>query len=288
MLKTLIKDKIELSHKSIINELRGYRNRPEDAICEYIWNSFDAQSTTVNINYDFINGTESAVAFGYPSLSVSDNGTGWDLSNTQTAKLFLDSQKSLHKNRFKSIPHGSKGVGRFTFYCFASKAIWESHFNGQSYQLTLERESLASYEIDSSKLGPTDQNGTTVRFEVDNTLLNESFFEDVLPARLLEKFAWFLIEHPEKQININGNPLDLNSIIKNRKEESLIIDGKTVLLDLVQWNRSLADQENSRAYYIGNDSEEICKYPTGLNNKADDFYHSAFVRSASFDTVLFD
>lgn len=272
---------IQITNQSILGELRTYEKRYSDAISEFVWNAFDAEASCVDINYSFpevANGS----GFGYPDLEIIDDGTGWDMSDPSLVSTFLDSKKRAHKQSYKSIPHGSKGVGRFTFYAFAKKAEWQTNFNGTSYDLVIEKENISSYTLTPVEGAVKRSKGTSVLFEVNNEALSEAFFENALPKKLLEKFAWFLVLHPEKRIRINSVELDAKNLIENELSGTLNIENVKVEYRLIQWNTKLADKENSKVYFIDNDDNEVFKTPSGLNNKSDIFYHSAYVRSGDF------
>ena len=243
---------IQITNQSILGELRTYEKRYSDAISEFVWNAFDAEASCVDINYSFpevANGS----GFGYPDLEIIDDGTGWDMSDPSLVSTFLDSKKRAHKQSYKSIPHGSKGVGRFTFYAFAKKAEWQTNFNGTSYDLVIEKENISSYTLTPVEGAVKRSKGTSVLFEVNNEALSEAFFENALPKKLLEKFAWFLVLHPEKRIRINSVELDAKNLIENELSGTLNIENVKVEYRLIQWNTKLADKENSKVYFSDND-----------------------------------
>jgi hypothetical protein len=273
---------IKITDRSIINELRAYESRPADALAEYIWNSFDAGANSVRINYAFPT-TTSGVDFGYPDLTIEDDGEGWDMQDLSSIENFLDSNKKKYKKLYKSLPHGSKGVGRFTFYGFAKSVTWKTNFGGTNHELTLERESISNYNLAPKTVGQEREKGTEAVFEVNSEHLNEGFFEVGLPRRLLEKFAWFLTLYPDKSISINGDRLQLEQIVADQKVENIEEGQDAVSVRLVRWERSLADKENSKLYFIDSKGSEVFKCPTGLNHKSDTFFHSAYVRSKLFD-----
>lgn len=272
---------IQITDQSILGELRTYEKRYSDAISEFIWNAFDAEATSVDINYTFPEVADSS-GFGYPDLEIIDDGIGWDMSDPSLVSTFLDSKKRAHKQSYKSIPHGSKGVGRFTFYAFAKKAEWQTNFNGISYDLVIEKENISSYTLTPVEGTVKRSKGTSVLFEVNNEALSEAFFENALPKKLLEKFAWFLVLHPRNHIRINGVELDANSAIESELSGVLDMEDTKVDYRLIQWNTKLADKENSKVYFIDSNGNEVFKTPSGLNNKSDIFYHSAYVNSSEF------
>jgi len=74
-------------------------------------------------------------------LIIEDNGNGINkeyLSNT--FEPFFDSNKLRdNEDRDLSLPHGKKGIGRFTFITFANSAKWITTYenNGKKYNYIL-------------------------------------------------------------------------------------------------------------------------------------------------------
>ena len=74
-----MRSKVTLRNKSIDNA--GIPSDYKLAIAEYIWNSFDAKATNVNIQFD-------ANEIGYIShFIISDNGEGIDLSTIASTSV---------------------------------------------------------------------------------------------------------------------------------------------------------------------------------------------------------
>lgn len=88
-----------------------------DALCEYIWNGFDAQASEVRIDlhvneFDFIN-----------EITVADNGTGIAYEELKYKfKPFNESKKGDSKKKTNhTLPHGRQGLGRLTFFLLHKK-----------------------------------------------------------------------------------------------------------------------------------------------------------------------
>ena len=120
---------LQLSVKNQSIESSGITNDYKEAICEYVWNGFEAHATEVNIDYSL------NIASGVSELSISDNGDGIvydDLSDTFGA--FLTSQKNLLSLKMKS--KANKGKGRFSFSAFATGAKWITTYKDANYAQT--------------------------------------------------------------------------------------------------------------------------------------------------------
>ena len=104
---------VSITTEGIQKNLKNFK--PLDALCEYIWNGFDAQADTVCID---LHTNELGLI---NMISVVDNGTGIayeELSNK--FKPFNDSKKADNSKKINhSLPHGRQGIGRLTFFAFA-------------------------------------------------------------------------------------------------------------------------------------------------------------------------
>ena len=112
-----MRQKVNINNNSISNTVTGDYKK---AICEFIWNGFDANAVKVEINY-------TANELGtISSLSVTDNGDGIDRSLLD--ETFGCYQDSIKRRTFQwsSQVKGKRGKGRFSFNCFANKAEWLS------------------------------------------------------------------------------------------------------------------------------------------------------------------
>ena len=137
-----------------------------DALCEYIWNGFDAQASEVRIDlhvneFDFIN-----------EITVADNGTGIAYEELKYKfKPFNESKKGDSKKKTNhTLPHGRQGLGRLTFFSFAQKARWDTVYEKDdkhySYYIEMDRDSLNQYNDNDGKSPiETDKSlGTSVKF----------------------------------------------------------------------------------------------------------------------------
>lgn len=82
-------EKIEISSLAIKKTLRKFS--PEDAICQYIWNGFDAGATQINVN--FSNNSETIDSLS--TFSIEDNGSGINYEELpKKFKPFYESEKA--------------------------------------------------------------------------------------------------------------------------------------------------------------------------------------------------
>lgn len=279
MFKTMAQGKIILTHDSIKNELKSYKDKPAKAIIEYVWNGFDAGANTININYSFPESVEGA-SFGYPTLEISDDGEGWNFDEKKKMENFLVSEKNSENTR--SLPHGKKGVGRCTFHVFANRATWETVYLGRKYSFELTADALDTYKTLAKELSIS--KGAKVTFEISSNLITQGFFEHDLVNEIKLEFAWFLILFPKKKILINGEEIEISDLIAKRiKQPDVEIENQKFNIDIVQWKVKLTG-ESSKYYFLNSEGEEKRKRTTGLNKQSDLFYHSVFVSSDFFNS----
>ena len=102
-----------LSVKNQSIESSGITKDYKEAICEYVWNGFEANATEVRISYTL------GQLEGIDTVIVSDNGSGINYNElSDTFGAFLTSQKNNFSLRLKS--KSNKGKGRFSFTAFSS------------------------------------------------------------------------------------------------------------------------------------------------------------------------
>ena len=109
--------KLSVNNQSV--ESSGITKDYKDALCEYVWNSFEANATAVAI--DCVPNELS----GSAEIIITDNGDGISYGSlAQTFGAFLDSQKNSRSLQIKT--KANKGKGRFSCFSFASFAEWST------------------------------------------------------------------------------------------------------------------------------------------------------------------
>ena len=86
--------------------------KPLEAICEYIWNGFDAVASQIKV---YLHTNELGLI---NMVSVIDNGVGIVYHELPYKfQPFNESKKAGKSSRSNhSLPHGRKGIGRLTFF----------------------------------------------------------------------------------------------------------------------------------------------------------------------------
>jgi len=281
---------VETRKVAINNKSVGKASNIKDvkiAISQYIWNSFDANTSEVNIDYS-INQLK-----GIDKITIIDNGSGIDYFNLEnTFGLLLDSQK---KTVAGSTIRGGKGSGRFAFNVFASKAIWTSVFKKGSdlykYTITIEANDKDNYEL--SPLNKVDNKknkvGCSVAFyniEPEKSgILSTLIFIDFLKR----EFGWYLHLNKSKKITLklNNTPIDYNSIIYDSEDTEIRINTNsspvTFKINYIEWKTDIGDKFYYN-YFLDENHIEKGKNPTSFNKNGIGFHHSVYVVSDYFNT----
>lgn len=281
--------KVSITTEGIQKNLKKFK--PMDALCEYIWNGFDAQATTIRIDL------ETNILGLIHMISIKDNGTGIVYEElNERFSLFNDSKKFRSLNILNhSIPHGKQGIGRLTFFAFAQDARWNTVYknekDGRSYEyyIVINKDSLNQFDDNNGKKPQLveKETGTEVIF----TGIQE-FSKDEIVEFIKISFSWFLELNKYKnyKIYIDNEELSYEDYIVERRgftpNPNLELKYKYEI-SLVQWNKSLG-KEFSRFYFLDSSGTEKFKEPTKLNRKSDEFYHSVFIKSEYFNNFFFE
>lgn len=274
----------KITSKSI--EQSGLPSDFKKAIAEYIWNGFDANASTIELNFD-------ANAVGYiNSFSISDNGFGINLSRIEdTFGQFMDSQKTktFDQNGFVK---GKAGKGRFSFTNFCNKAIWETTFESDKsdflkYNITISKEKLQDFQTSDKIVSISKKTGTIVHFESFHSLTGDLLESEEFQNYLASEFGWFLFLNKESdyKIKINGQEIDYWSIVGDFREFEKTINGKTFHISYIRWNKNIGDKYYY--YFLNHEQKEVERKHTSFNNKAVDFHHSVYILSEYFDNFQF-
>src|ERR1700744_1692959 len=153
--------KVQISNQGIKKALK--KISVEEAVAEYIWNGFDAQATSVELNFL----TEGP--FGQVSrLTITDNGTGIPAEMLKKKFTpFFESEKALKRREENIGLEGKNGYGRLTFHKFAGRAEWHTVYTQQkktlAYAIAIESGSLDDYQA-TEPVRTKSKPGTTVSF----------------------------------------------------------------------------------------------------------------------------
>jgi hypothetical protein len=283
-------EKIKISSGDIKKTLRKFS--PEDAVCQYIWNGFDAGATQIDINYE----VDKNALDGLSAFSIEDNGCGINFEELpRKFKPFYVSEKAQNGKAQDSTMPRKDGYGRLTFFKFCNTATWETAYTKDdaiyAYTIDIDSQSIDNF----CKTQPVETSlsvGTKVIFNGYSNNFHTSFIEKKLVPYIINEFAWYLEinKHKTYEIQVNGNAIDYLSIIEDTKSFDLKIgrtEEQTILFscDFIQWKSKLND-EFSRFYLINDNYVLKNQRTTKFNKKGDKFYHSVVVRSDFFDNFI--
>jgi len=274
---------IQIGTSGIKKSLQKYN--PLKALTEYIWNGFDANGNCVEVQY-----YENQLG-GITGLSIKDNGYG--IKKHELSKKFMpffESEKLIdpdEKTRISAV-HGKNGIGRLTFFKFATNAIWSTIYEHEGkkfkYSICIESNNLREFYEDEP-IETTEPVGTTVTFE---NIIGFSNIEEI-EEFLVKEFCWFLElnKHKNYIIKLNGKELDYSDIVSQEDTVKLAFDKLKIDFDVkfILWNEKL-NSEYSCYYIIDSKGKELFKETTSLNNKSDKFYHSVYIKSKIFDNFF--
>lgn len=275
--------KRELSVKSQSVETSGITKDYKEALCEYIWNGFEANATKVSLSY------MPNSAGGVDSVIIQDNGDGICYETVDdTFGAFLASTKVGLSLQVK--PQANKGKGRFSCYAFATGAIWETVVdNGkerQSYSIEINSENKNEYDVsDLVPVAKSTNTGTTVTIIGISDLLQESMSSDDLKAVLLKTFSWFLYLNRSRgtSLILNGTNIDYEEYIDSSASitENFQINGVKFSVTLIVWQEKISG--NFCTYYLDTGGVLRGKDTTTFNRNTVNFNHSVYVKSSFFN-----
>lgn len=264
--------RLRLTSGSISEVLSSYKGKPFDCLCEYIWNSFDANAKCVELNFDV-----PAERIGHAdNVTLADDGDGWNFDDEIITNNFMVSLKQPSSDH--SLPHGKSGKGRYAFIWICDHV--DIYSGGK--MMTLNK----SVNIAKNEVG-TCVEGTKVCFRGIKEEFSECLLEDGFKDALLGEFGWLLLQ--DKKIIINGELLKVEpwidssscNLVQNDFPEEIRTDlGRDFEARIVVWKKK--PREYSRFYFLDAQRNELFKKTTGFNKKRDDFWHSVYIKSEIF------
>jgi len=276
-----MKRKVSLNNNSFDNA--GLTKDCKDAICEYIWNGFEADATEVVVKQHGEQYKEAA------SIEVLDNGHGISYSTFGTTfEPFNSSAKNSTNIRLKS--QANKGKGRFSYLCFSSHAKWTTVFeeNGILMKYLISTDTTSRYEFDLSapiEALESKQTGPSVEFPLFSEDASCLLYYSEMKDKLLEEFAWFIYLNREKNISLKYMDiiLDVSQYIDTELSNSHIenIQGVEFDISLVVWKGKV--DNSSKIFYMSKNGDVLDVENTSYNKNTVGFYHAVFIKSSYFE-----
>lgn len=259
----------------------------KDAVCEYIWNGFEAGATKVCVS---LKGSPLREAM---ALSIADNGTGiqYDSLN-DTFGAFLSSIKNNTTIRIKS--QSNKGKGRFSYLSFSSCAKWTTVYidNGVFKKFSIETNAVDKSQFDTTEPqvdSGLSETGTIVVFPLSDATTTDELSYNNMHQKLLEEFAWFLYLNKDKNYTLEycGVNLDISQYINTQLSKTCteVIQNFNFDINIIVWNSNVAN--SSKIYYLTENGEIAATQNTSFNKNKVNFYHAVFVSSPYFKPNMF-
>ncbi|EBC4454744.1 hypothetical protein C2O99_14375 [Salmonella enterica] len=263
-----IKRKTTNTGQSVLSQLENLA--PNKALCEYVWNAFDAGAKNI-----YINATPNGMS-GLSEISIFDDGAGIRYADLdKTFDRFLDSQKKILRT---PVTRGRKGKGRFSFVKFADRARWNTYtLDGEEFSIELMSSHVNEYVVSQPKESTKDTSGTLVTFDPISFGI-DAFEQDVIPY-VQNDVSWLMLAHKDISLYINNvkiKPIDYISQVYTKSISDHSFDIKTV-----QWAEKPV-VEKSYIYFLNASGRVVHKELSELNGKQ--FYCSAYVQSEWFDS----
>ena len=270
--------KLSVNNQSV--ESSGITRDYKDALCEYVWNSFEANATVVSIDC-VPNGLS-----GSAEIIITDNGDGISYDSLErTFGAFLDSQKNSKSLQIKTKVN--KGKGRFSCFSFASFAEWSTvtatEHGNIAYTISLENADKNQCDI-SDPIPTLQSTGTKLTISGIEGISEDDVSFVQLEDIMLKTFAWYLYLNKDKNmvITINGEELDYQKHINTEAsvEKNITLSRIPFKIALIVWNEKI--KENFSVYFLDEDGVVRSKDTTTFNRNAVNFNHSVFVTSPFF------
>ena len=272
-----------------LQRLISSRN-PVAAIGELIWNSLDADATTLAVAID------RSILSAVERIVVADNGRGMPYEEACEAfgSLGGSRKRTREKTHGGRIVHGKLGKGRFRAFSLGSNVLWETTTQSNAkvvrYSIRGDRDRLSAFEVEDPEEASTSATGTTV------TITGS---EGTLPAletakavqELTGEFALYLRQYPEVLIRYNGvliNPASIEHRVTNyplpiiKSEHGEEIEAE---LTIIEWTK-----ETERALLLcDRHGFALAQVPARIHAPGFNFtayLRSDFIRQADQDGTL--
>lgn len=209
------------------------------ALCELIWNGFDASSQVVSVKFN-INAID-----GLETITVEDQGEGIPFKDAQTFFGEIgDSWKKIKKENYHHPLHGQNGKGRFKAFCLGADIEWKTTFEDKNlfstFSIIGNHNHIEEFKTSSLESSIKGQKGTKV---IISNLYKKAdeLRKDKTINEITKSFAVFLTEYPNLQLNFNGHKIDPKSVQICSKdydltEDCLEITSHPVKLTIIEWN----------------------------------------------------
>ena len=214
--------------------------KPLIAIEELIWNSLDADATSVEVTLGYNK------AGGLDRIQVEDNGHGIAREECNTSFGFLGGSPKLKKKVTPSGRrlHGKLGRGRLKAFGLGREVTWRSYYtsNGDSFRFDIKitRATIRNVSVSDATKLKTKRHGVVV--EIAGFDKNFGSLDDAngCAQELARRLALYLNAYPNIAIRHEGvivDPKDMEDNVEHYDLEVTDSDGNNVAsqLTVIEW-----------------------------------------------------
>lgn len=205
----------------VASELLGAQKytTPARALAELVANALDAGATIVAVSF------ESDTLGVLQKVHVKDNGCGIlpDLIRERIAVVGV-SPPTLDGSGWQRM--GRFGVGRYAVHRIGAVSTWSTTAKLQNGNIVKSAFTLCADQPNVVKVRETSApqsaaTGTLIAIEE----VKEGQAAGLTPGRikeeLLSQFCGYLLANPERRIEVEGEALDVNTLVQEQSEESV-------------------------------------------------------------------
>ncbi|MDX2103129.1 MAG: ATP-binding protein [Alphaproteobacteria bacterium] len=206
--------------------------RPLAAICELIWNAYDADAAEIRVVL------EPGQITKLGKILVIDNGTGIPINKIEDSfqKLGGSWKRPGIKTTGGRTVHGEKGQGRFKAFSLGESIAWTSNHDGQSFTIFGRKSDLTNFSV-SAPVATSSQGCTVAITDVFKDF--EIWAANGYADRIRDVFALQLYEDPNFRIIYDDIPVDVRDAIASVTPYPITVDGGDraieAVLDIVEW-----------------------------------------------------
>lgn len=222
------------------------KTNPINAIAELIWNSLDADATSIKVNFE-------QDEIRIDKIIVIDNGHGLSLKDAEDyfQKIGGSYKRTRLKTATNRLYHGKEGKGRYRAFSLGNHVEFVSYYKELekilNFEIDIDISNLKHPTISDASVSERRSTGFTVIISDVNQTNGAKIAKPVAISELEEKFAIYYQNYRNFQIIVNNYNLDFSNAIKNQDQISVEkeIKGKIYEFDFkcIEWNSSTSNKK---------------------------------------------
>lgn len=264
--------------KDHLKKLSG--SKPIAAIAELIWNSLDADASSVKVSF------KKDLMDGLSEIHIQDDGDG--IPYKDAISLFSPlggswKAQAAQTRRIGRTLHGQEGQGRFKAFALGRIAEWHVRYKKNDQIMTYLIRGMANmpnkFTLTAEK--PCEDSTTTgVTLIISEPLKNfKSLSDDDVTSSFAPYFVKYLLDYKNVGISIQGESISTSKYIKNQSKYEIgkIVDDDTEYqckLEIIEWN----DIQSSDLFLCSENGFPLSMYEKQIRGIGD-YQYSAFISS---------